>query len=266
MVDYTEGKGYQYHTHTDSKNVGKYVIATGDPGRCKLIAGRFDNSQLVASNREYVTYTGELCETKVTVISTGIGGPSAAIAFEELKKCGVHTIIRVGTCGGIQLEVQGGDLVIASGAIRMEGTTKEYVPLEFPAIANFEVVQSLALAAHAKGMNHHIGVVECKDSFYGEMNPSEFPVGYELSLKWEAWKKCGALASEMESAALFIFGSFRKCRTGTILLVLDNQEREKAGLTNIQNHEINRAVDVAIDALKSLIEKDKKYGRNYSKS
>ncbi len=261
MVDYTEGKGYQYHIHTNINNVGEYVIATGDPGRCEQIATYFDDSELIASNREYVTYTGNLCGKKVSAISTGIGGPSAAIAFEELYKCGVHTIIRVGTCGGIQLEVEGGDLIIASAAIRMEGTTKEYVPIEFPAVAHYEVVESLISAANICGNPFHVGVVECKDSFYGEMNPTEFPVGYELAAKWDAWKRCGALASEMESAALFVFGSFRKCRTGTVLLALDNQEREKAGLPNIQNHDIDKAITVAVNAMKLLIEKDIRDGR-----
>lgn len=261
MVDYTEGKGYQYHTHTNCENVGEYVIATGDPERCKLIAERFDNPSRVASNREYITYTGELSGKKISVISTGIGGPSAAIAFEELYKCGVHTIIRVGTCGGLQLEVEGGDLVIASGSIRMEGTTKEYVPIEFPAIASFYVTQSLVKAAISNGVHYHVGVVECKDSFYGEMNPIEFPIGMELVLKRKAWKMCGALASEMETAALFVFGSFRRCRTGAVLLALDNQEREKVGLPNKQNHDISKAIDIAICAMEYLIEMDKKYGK-----
>lgn len=261
MVDYTEGKGYQYHIHLTQENVGKYVIATGDPGRCELISRYFDNPQHIATNREYVTYTGELLGEKVSVISTGIGGPSAAIAFEELYKCGVHTIIRVGTCGGIQLDVKGGDLIIASGAIRMEGTTKEYVPIEFPAVADYRVVQALVTAASNGKCDYHVGVVECKDSFYGEMNPSEFPVGYELAAKWEAWKKCGCLGSEMESASLFIFGAFRKCRTGSVLLALDNQEREKAGLSNVQNHDVNRPIEVAVDAIKYLIEKDRQSGK-----
>ena len=156
------------------------------------------------------------------------------------------------------VEVEGGDLIIATGAIRMEGTTKEYVPVEFPAVADYEVVGALASAAKRSDIPYHVGVVECKDSFYGEMDPTEFPVGYELASKWNAWKKCGALASEMESAALFIFGSFRRCRTGTVLLALDNQEREKAGLTSIQNHDVDRAVRVAVNAIKQLIETDLK--------
>lgn len=256
MVDYTEGKGYQYHIHTNNENVGKYVIAPGDPGRCEFIAKYLDDPEFIASNREYVTYTGKLCGKKVSVVSTGIGGPSAAIAFEELYKCGVHTIVRVGTCGGIQLDVEGRDLIIVSGAVRMEGTTKEYVPVEFPAVPHYEVLESLVSSARKSKVPFHVGVVESKDSFYGEMDPTEFPVGRELASKWDAWKKCGALASDMETASLLIFGSFRRCRTGAVLLALDNQEREKAGLPNIQNHDIDRAIGVAVNAIKQLIEKD----------
>lgn len=257
MVDYTEGKGYQYHIQTNPSNVGRYVILTGDPGRCEKIASKLENAEKVAHNREFVTYTGTLNGVKVSVTSTGIGGPSTAIAVEELFKCGADTFIRVGTCGGIQLEIEGGNLIIATGAIRMEGTSKEYVPIEFPAVANYEIVNSLVSSAKELGVKYHVGVVECKDSFYGEMNPREFPGGYELAYKWEAWKKCGALASEMESAALFIFGSFRKCRTGTILMALDNQEREKQGLVNRQVHNMELPIDTAILALKKIIEGDK---------
>lgn len=257
MVDYTEGKGYQYHIHTNNTNVGRYVILTGDPGRCEKISKWLDEPQKIAHNREYVTYTGSLLGEKVSVVSTGIGGPSTAIALEELFKCGADTFIRVGTCGGMQLEVEGGDAIIATGAIRMEGTTKEYVPIEFPAVANYEMVNALVGAAKTLGARFHVGVVECKDSFYGEMNPLEFPVGKELEFKWEAWKKCGAIASEMESSALFIFGSFRKCRTGTVLLVLDNQERAKKGMRNIQVHNVDIPIEIAINAMKNIIEGDR---------
>lgn len=262
MVDYTEGKGYQYHLHTMEQNVGKYVIVTGDPGRCCKIAELFDRAELVASNREFVTYTGYLLDEKVSVVSTGIGGPSTAIALEELRKCGADTFIRVGTCGGMQIEILGGDVIIATGAIRMEGTTKEYVPIEYPAVPDFSIVHSLVKVAEENNVRYHLGVVECKDSFYGEMNPKEFPIGYLLNEKWEAWKKCGAVASEMESAALFIFGSFRRCRTGTVLLALDNQEREKQGLSNIQQHDMGQVIKIAVDAIKYLISSDRKQEKN----
>lgn len=256
-MNYSEDPSKQYHINVGQGDVGEYVILPGDPKRCKKIATYFDNAELVADNREYVTYTGYLDGTKVSVTSTGIGGPSAAIALEELANCGAHTFIRIGTCGGMDIDVKGGDLVIATGAIRMEGTSKEYAPIEFPAVANYKVVNSLINAAEGLKKNYHVGVVQCKDSFYGQHSPETKPVGYELSSKWNAWLKCGCLASEMESAALFVTGSYRKVRVGSVFLVIANQEREKAGLENIQVHDTDLAVKTAVEGLRHLIKTDK---------
>ena len=170
MVDYTEGAGVQYHIQTKPEDVGEYVLLPGDPKRCKLIAQFLDDAVLVADSREFVTYTGYLNGEKVSVTSTGIGGPSASIAMEELYRCGARTFIRVGTCGGMQLDVKGGDLVIASGAIRMEGTSKEYAPIEYPAVADVQVVNALRQAADKLQAVSHIGVVQCKDSFMVSMS------------------------------------------------------------------------------------------------
>ena len=139
-------KEKQYHIDMKAGDVGRYVILPGDPKRCKLIAKYFDDAVLVADNREYVTYTGFLEGEKVSVTSTGIGGASTSIAVEELHKIGADTFIRVGTCGGIELDVEAGDLVVATGAIRMEGTSKEYAPIEFPAVADFNIVNELTNA------------------------------------------------------------------------------------------------------------------------
>ena len=256
MIDYTEGAGYQYHIGLKPEQVGKYVILTGDPKRCKNIAAYFDHAVLEADSREFVTYTGEWNGTRISVTSTGIGGPSAAIALEELVHCGAHTFIRVGTSGGMQPEIMGGDLVIASGAVRMEGTSKEYAPIEFPAVADVTVVQALAEAANELDATHHIGVVQCKDSFYGQHEPEAKPVGYELMNKWDAWIKMGCLASEMESAAMFIVGSHLRVRVGTVLLVIANQEREKKGLENIQVHDTESAIEVAVEAVRNMIAVD----------
>ena len=157
----------------------------------------------------------------------------------------------------MQLDVKGGDMVIASGAIRMEGTTKEYAPIEFPAVADVEVVNALKQAADKLQAASHIGVVQCKDSFYGQHEPGKKPVGYELQNKWKAWIECGALASEMESAALFVVGSGLRVRVGTILLVIANQEREAAGLENPQVHETRSVVDISVEAMRILIEQDR---------
>ena len=261
MIDYSEGTGKLYHIQVAPGEVGRYVILPGDPKRCEKIAEYFDNPVLVADNREYVTYTGTLDGVKVSVTSTGIGGPSAAIAMEELKRCGADTFLRVGTCGGMQLEVKGGDLVIATGAIRAEGTSKEYAPVEYPAVADFDIALAMRQAAASLGFTAHLGVVQCKDSFYGQHEPEVKPVSYELLNKWEAWIRCGCLASEMESAALFVVGSCLKVRVGTVLLTIANQERAKAGLENEQVHDTSGAIRTAVEAIRLLIKQDAQEGK-----
>ena len=213
-MKYSEEAGRQYHIQVKEGDVGSYVILPGDPKRCAKIAEYFDSPKLVADSREYVTYTGFLDGVKVSVTSTGIGGPSASIAMEELVKSGADTFIRVGTCGGMQLDVKSGDLVIATGAIRMEGTSREYAPIEFPAVADIGIVNALTASAKEMGKEFHTGVVQCKDAFYGQHAPEAMPVSYELLAKWEAWKRLGCLASEMESAALFIVASTLHVRVG----------------------------------------------------
>lgn len=255
---YSQGSEKQYHIDVAKGEVGRYVIMPGDPKRCAKIAKYFDNPVLVADNREYVTYTGYLDGVKVSVTSTGIGGPSAAIALEELVKCGADTFIRVGTCGGMDLDVKGGDIVVATGAIRAEGTTREYVPIEFPAVANLEVINSLVQASKDLKENYHAGVVQSKDSFYGQHSPESKPIGYDLLNRWDAWVKCGCLASEMEGAALFIVGSYLKVRVGAVFLAIANQERAKAGLDNPQAHDTEGAIKVAVEAIRNLIKQDNK--------
>ncbi len=255
-MNYSENAEKQYHIQVGQGDVGKYVILPGDPKRCAKIAKYFDDAKLVADSREYVTYTGYLDGVKVSVTSTGIGGPSASIAMEELKLAGADTFIRVGTCGGMQLEVNSGDLVIATGAIRMEGTSKEYAPIEFPAVANLDITNALVASAKEKNLSYHVGVVQCKDSFYGQHSPQLKPVGYDLLDKWNAWVQLGCLASEMESAALFTVASALRVRCGTVLLVMANQEREKAGLENPVVHDTELAIQTAVEAVRRLIRED----------
>ncbi|MCD8149896.1 MAG: uridine phosphorylase [Clostridiales bacterium] len=245
--------GIQYHLGIKEGDVGKYVILPGDPKRCAKIAAHFEDAHLVADQREYTTYTGYLDGVKVSVTSTGIGGPSAAIAMQELVLCGAQTFIRVGTCGGVHLDVKSGDLVIATGAIRMEGTSREYAPIEFPAVADHRIVCALEAAAQEAGYPSHIGVVQCKDSFYGEHEPEVMPVSYELTQKWEAWKRLGCLASEMESAALFTVAAHLHVRAGTVLLAVANQERELLGMENPMVHDTEAAIDTAVRALRKII-------------
>ena len=256
MKNYSEDADRQYHIQVAEGEVGRYVILPGDPKRCEKIAQYLDHPVQIADNREYITYTGTLDGIRVSVTSTGIGGPSASIAMEELYRCGADTFVRVGTCGGIQPEVKSGDIVIATGAVRMEGTSREYAPLEFPAVADLAVTNALVEAAGKKGYPFHTGVVKCKDSFYGQHEPEIKPVSYELMNKWEAWKRLGCLASEMESAALFVVASYLKVRVGSCFLVVANQEREKLGLENPVAHDTDRAIRIAVEAVRNLIRAD----------
>lgn len=258
MQNYSGEAGLQYHLQIRKGDVGRYVILPGDPKRCEKIARHFEGAKLVADSREFVTYTGFLDGEKVSVTSTGIGGPSASIAMEELVQCGADTFIRVGTCGGIDLHVKGGDIVVATGAIRMEGTSREYAPIEFPAVADLAVANALVEAGRELGYTCHTGIVQCKDAFYGQHEPERMPVSYELLNKWEAWKRLGCKASEMESAALFVVASHLGVRCGSDFLVMGNQERQAAGMDNPIVHDTEAAITVAVAAMRKLIAADRK--------
>jgi len=247
----------QYHIHCAEGDVGRYVILAGDPGRIESIAALFDGAEQVAYNREFNVWTGYLEGEKVTACSTGIGGPSAAIAMEELFAVGADTFIRTGTCGGIDLDVRSGDIVVATGAIRYEHTSCEYAPIEFPAVSDLDLALALREASLALGNRTHAGVVQCKDSFYGQHSPGRMPVAFELEQKWEAWKRLGVKASEMESAALFVIASALKARCGACFHVVWNQEREKAGLDQEMSEDTSMAVRVAVEAMRAIIKKDK---------
>ena len=257
MQNYSGEAGLQYHLQIRPGDVGRYVILPGDPKRCEKIAKHFEDAKLVADSREFVTYTGYLEGENVSVTSTGIGGPSASIAMEELVQCGADTFVRVGTCGGIDLDVKGGDIVIATGAVRMEGTSREYAPIEYPAVANLDVICALREAARDQAIRFHTGVVQSKDSFYGQHEPQVMPVDYMLQQHWGAWKKMGCLASEMESAALFIVAQYLRVRCGAVFLTMANQEREVLGLSNPVVHDTDMAVRVGVEALKKLIAQDR---------
>ena len=246
-----------YHIGFINEVGARYAILPGDPGRVEKIAAHLANPRFVAQNREYTTWVGEIEGAPVYVMSTGMGGPSAAIGIEELHQIGVDTVIRIGTCGGMALPVKGGDLVVATGAIRMEGTSKEYVPVEFPAIAHLDVTNALVNSAKELGHTYHAGVVQCKDSFYGQHSPERMPVGYELLNKWDAWNKAGCLASEMESAAVFIVSQILGMRAGCVLNVLWNQERRKQGMDDTESQDMTAAIQVSVEAIRKLILADK---------
>jgi len=246
----------QYHVGFGDEHGALYAILPGDPGRVEKIASFLEKPRFFCQNREYTAWLGELAGKTVMVISTGMGGPSTAIAVEELYNTGVRNFIRIGTCGGMALPVTGGDIVIATGAIRQEGTSREYVPVEFPAVANLDVTNALVQAAKNLNLKWHAGIVQCKDSFYGQHSPDRMPSGFELKNKWEAWIKAGCLASEMESASLFIVSQILGARAGCVLNVLWNQEREKAGMSNSQSLDTEDAIKTAVKAVQILLEND----------
>jgi len=215
----------QYHIQMKEGDVADFVILPGDPGRVETIANHFDTAEVVAHNREYKTMTGKYKGRSVSVTSTGIGCPSTAIAVEELANIGAKTFVRMGTSGAMQEFTRVGDKVIATGAVRYEGTSVQYMPIEFPAVASHDMVTALVNSASDAKLNYHTGVVQSKDSFYGQHSPEDMPIASELLQKWDAWIKGGVLCSEMEAATLFVVGSYRKLRTGAVLLVAGDQAR-----------------------------------------
>lgn len=248
----------EFHIRCTRSDVGRYCILPGDPGRVPAIAALLDNAHPVAHNREFNVWTGTLLGEKVTACSTGIGGPSASIAMEELHHCGADTFIRTGTCGGIDIDVRSGDIVVATGAIRYEHTSREYAPIEYPAVPDFGVTECLIRSAKATGKRVHTGVVQCKDSFYGQHSPEKSPVSYELLSKWDSWKRLGVKASEMESAALFVVAAALGCRCGACFHVIWNQERDAAGLKQERDEDTGSSVRAAVEALKLVIEEDRR--------
>ncbi len=246
----------QYHLHIKKGEIGRYVILPGDPGRCEKIAAYFDSPAHLSTHREYNIYTGTLLGERVAVCSTGIGGPSAAIAMEELVACGADTFLRVGTCGGICQTVKAGDLVIALSAVRQDGTSYEYAPEGYPATADFAVTEALRNAAASLSLPHHVGVVQAKDSFYGQHAPERMPISDTLLQKWNAYKRLGVLASEMECAALYCVAASLGVRCGCVLNTVWNQTRRDLGIIDPDVHDTDAAIRTAIYALKELIGKD----------
>ena len=248
----------QFHIQCTAEDIGHYVFLPGDPDRVPWIASYLENAQKVAQSREFTTYTGTLDGTRVSVTSTGIGGPSAAIAMEELAALGAHTFLRIGTCGGMQPELVPGALIVPTGAIRMEGTSQEYMPLAFPAVPDFGLTEHLVCAARAAAYDYHTGVVQCKDSFYGQHSPETMPVAPALLQNWQAWKAAGTRASEMESAALFTVAAARHVRCATILQMLWNQERQ--AVVRDKEHaasDMTHAIEVAVAAMRAVIRENK---------
>jgi len=257
----TEPDGRKHHIGLKAGEVGRYALLPGDPDRVEVIARRFDNPRKVAQRREYTTWTGELDGVPVACTSTGIGCPSTAIAVEELRDLGVDTFIRVGTSGSMQHHIKPGDIGVINGAIRDEGTSRHYLPLEFPAVADLDVTLALREAARASGHAWHLGVAQSKDSFYGQHAPERMPIAEDLQRRWKAWMAGGAICSEMEAATLFIVAATLGARAGGAMLILGNPEQRPMTEAEVAACDVNRVIDVSVDGLRRLIAADRAAGR-----
>lgn len=249
--------GPREHIRVEHGQVGQYVLLPGDPGRVPAVAEHLSDAREVAWFREFRTYTGHLDGTPVTVTSTGIGGPSAAIAIEELVQLGAHTFLRIGTCGAIQPDVHVGDLVVATAAVRDEGTTRQYAPLEYPAVSSPEVVAALRGAAADSRGTVHIGVVHTTDTYYGQHEAARMPVARELADRLTALRRLGVLCSEMETAAvLVVAGGVHKARAGSVLAVAGNrfigENLDRPGMTRRRDQAVTDAIVAAVGAIRTL--------------
>jgi uridine phosphorylase len=247
----------QYHLQAKPGEVGSYVLLPGDPGRCEPIAARLEGARRVAANREFTTYTGSLEGRPVSVTSTGIGGPSTAIAVEELVKLGATTLIRVGTCGALDAALQPGDVVVAQAAARGEGASARYAPAGFPAVADLEVVAALRDAARGAGHRCHAGVVLSNDAFYAEMEPERFPMEAEIRESWRVWARAGCIAVDMEAATLLTVARVRRVRAGAVLAVIDSAFSGMAGMPDARRLPLDAALDTAVAGLRLLITRDR---------
>jgi uridine phosphorylase len=247
----------QHHVQLRTGDVGRYVFLPGDPGRCEQIASHFEAPHHVAQNREYNTYSGTLLGEKVSVTSTGIGGPSSAIAMEELVKVGADTFIRVGTSGAMQDWIEPGDLGIVWAAIRDEGTSLHYLPVEFPAVANLDVTLALREGAQRPPPKAHLGVGQSKDSFYGQHEPGRMPVSKRLQERWTAWMAGGAICSEMEAATLYIVAASLGVRAGGIMMIAGHPDQRPMTADESNRMDLDLLLRTAIEGLKVLIEADR---------
>jgi uridine phosphorylase len=245
----------KYHVGLAKGDVGEYVLVPGDPFRTPMVAKHLDGAKEVAFSREYRTFTGSVDGVPVSTMSTGMGGPSVAIGVEELAELGVHTFLRVGTCGAAQPEIKVGDLVIAHASVRSEGTPNGYVPLEYPAVASFHVVEALMEAARASGVPYHVGVIRSVDALYSDLMPERMPRPQYLREELDMWSRAGILSNDMETSTLFVVSRLRRLRAGTINLCVD--ELGAGEIHHLDPSYMDRMLKVAVDAIRLLIARDK---------
>jgi uridine phosphorylase len=248
-------EGKKYHVGLSRADVGDYVLLPGDPGRTPTIAKHLENAHEVAFSREYRTFTGTVDGVPVSAMSTGMGGPSVAIGVEELHELGVHTLLRVGTCGALQPGVKMGDLVIALGAVRSEGTSDGYVPREYPAVAALDMVNALVAAAEGAKAPYHVGVMRSVDALYSDLVPDQMPRP-DLRAELEMWTRAGVIGNDMEASTLYVVSRIRGMRAGTICLCVD--EVGAGEIHHLDPSYMDRMLSVAVDTIRRLIAADRK--------
>ena len=213
--------------------VARYVIVPGDPNRVPVIAESLENVINQGQNREFNAYKGTHNGIEVSVVSTGIGCPSTAIAVEELSYVGAEVFIRIGTSCSVDKSAKKGDIFIATAAVRDDGTSKQYIPIEFPAIASHNVVSSLIKASKDLNIDSKVGICQSKDSFFGETEPDRMPVAPYLDFKWKSWQEGGVGASEMEAATLFTLSQIKRIEAGAILAIETSDKETIKKMTEI---------------------------------
>lgn len=208
----------QPHIRCGEEDGAKYAILPGDPGRVERAKQYLEDVREIVFNREYKSITGYYKGTKILVMSTGMGGVSVGIAVEELKKIGVEIMIRIGSCGALQKYIHLGELIIANGAVRDEGTSKAYIESIYPAVPDTELLCGVMEAARACGVRYHVGKVRSHDTFYTEREN-------EIS---RYWSEKGILGADMETAALFVIGDLRGVKTASILNTVNEYDMDVA--------------------------------------
>lgn len=231
------------------------AILPGDPGRVGKIADRFDNPVPLASNREYTSYLGWAGDVPIVVCSTGIGGPSTSIAVEELAQLGVTTFLRVGTTGAIQPNIDVGDVIVSTASVRLDGASRHFAPLEYPAVANFECTSALVEAAHASGFSVHVGVTAASDTFYPGQERYDTVSGHvptHLRGSREEWTALNVLNYEMESATLFTMCAVNGWRAGMVAGVLVNRTQQEIPDPAVHADVEAAGITVVVDAARRL--------------
>ncbi len=243
----------QYHLEVTSGDVADSVLLPGDPGRVETILDCWDDGEVMADHREYRTATGTTDGAPISVTSTGIGSPGAAIAVEELARVGADTLLRVGSCGAIQPETDVGDLIITAGAVRQEGTSDEYIREDYPAVADHAVVAALAAAAEELGYDYHVGLTASTDSFYAGQSREGFG-GYRgrgSEEMVEELKRANVLNFEMEASAILTLANIYGLRAGAVCTVYADRTTGEFEVTGEQ-----RAAKTASRAVSLLAEMD----------